>query len=241
MSAAVHSHNPSDFHAMAESQALRVMVDRQVRTFDVTDLLVLAAFETVPRLPFVAPEFTSIAYSDKALPARTAPNTPSRTMLAPMVLARLLQAANIEKGTRCLDVAGGAGYGAAVLAKMGANVTMLESAPEQVALVREIFASPGLSNLALAPISFTNGALSQGYAGNAPYDVILIEGAVESGLESLFDQLAEGGRLLAIQNQGAQKAVSYEKFAGTITKRILFAAGASLLPDFAEKPTFHFT
>src|SRR6267154_2355842 len=100
------------------------MVNSQLRTGGIVDKVVLAAFLEVARQRFVAPEHESLAYLDRELPARGAK---FRRLLAPMVLARMLQAATVSAGDRALDVAGGSGYGAAILAAMGAKVVLLES------------------------------------------------------------------------------------------------------------------
>src|ERR1700722_6386490 len=100
------------------------MVNSQLRTGGVADKVVLAAFLEVPRQRFVAPEHESLAYLDRELLARGAK---SRRLLAPMVLARMLQAATVVPSDRVLDVGGGSGYGAAVLAAIGVGVVVLES------------------------------------------------------------------------------------------------------------------
>ena len=100
------------------------MVNGQLRTGGVVDKVVLAAFLEVARQRFVAPEHESLAYLDRELPARGAK---FRRLLAPMVLARMLQAASVVAGDRALVVAGGSGYSAAILAAMGAKVVLLES------------------------------------------------------------------------------------------------------------------
>ena len=92
------------------------MVNGQLRTGGVVDKAVLAAFLEVARQRFVAPEYESLAYLDRELPARGAK---VRRLLAPMVLARMLQAATVVPSDRALDVAGGSGYGAAILASYG--------------------------------------------------------------------------------------------------------------------------
>ena len=100
------------------------LVDGQLRTCDVTDQALLGAFARIPRESFVAPAFASLAYLDRDVPALGASE---RLLLAPMVLARLIQAASVRSGEKALDVAGGSGYGASVLAGLGAIVVTLES------------------------------------------------------------------------------------------------------------------
>ena len=100
------------------------MINSQLQTGGVVDKAVLAAFFDVPRQRFVAPERASLAYVDRELLARGAK---VRRLLAPMILARMLQAATVVPNDRVLDVGGGSGYGAAILAAMGAKVVLLES------------------------------------------------------------------------------------------------------------------
>ena len=104
------------------AQARRLMVDCQLRTFDVNDIAVLDAFDDVPRERFVPPGREDFAYIDQTLALGH-----GRGMPAPMLLARMIQALAVASGTRALDVGSGYGYGAAVLARLGAEVVALES------------------------------------------------------------------------------------------------------------------
>ena len=104
----------------------RHMVECQLRPCDVTDLAVLAAFAATPRENFVAPAAAAMAYLDSEVPAS---GSSKRTLLAPAVLARLLQAARIQPGEQALDIAGGSGYGAAIMAALGAKVASLDADP----------------------------------------------------------------------------------------------------------------
>ena len=114
----------------AEFSARRFhMVENQLRPCDVTDLAILAAFAGTPREAFVAPNATAIVYLDREAPSR---GPKSRALLAPVVLARLLQAAKIQPGERALEVAGGSGYGAAIMASLGAKVESLDSDPAAI-------------------------------------------------------------------------------------------------------------
>jgi protein-L-isoaspartate(D-aspartate) O-methyltransferase len=111
----------------AEYSARRLhMVENQLRPCDVTDLAVLAAFAEVPREAFVAPQAAGNAYLDRVEPAS---GTSGRMLVAPVVLARLLQAANIQPGENALEVAGGSGYGAAIMRLLGAKAASLDSDP----------------------------------------------------------------------------------------------------------------
>src|ERR1700733_4884284 len=143
------------------------MVNGQLRTGGVVDKVVLAAFLEVPRQRFVATEHESLAYLDRELPARGAK---FRRLLAPMVLARMLQAVTIAAGDRALDVAGGSGYGAALLAAMGAKVVLLESDAGAAEVAKAEIHSR-------ANVSVVIGTLDDGAAPLGSFDLIVVEGA----------------------------------------------------------------
>ena len=116
------------------AQARRMMVDSQLRTFDVNDIPVLDAFDSVPRERFVPEGRESLAYIDQDL--LVGAGSVRRFMLSPMILARMIQTLAVGPGTRVLDVAAGRGYASAVLATLGARVTALESDPELAGAAR---------------------------------------------------------------------------------------------------------
>lgn len=210
---------PSDTYAIDR----RTMVDCQLRTFDVTDHAVLAAFDTVPREKFVAPASRNVAYADMPLPTGTAPQ---RQDARPMVLARMIQALGIAPGDKVLDIAGGAGYGAALLAELGANVTALETQATASA-------GPG--------VRAVSGALDLGWPGSAPYDSILLHGAVARAPTALVAQLRDGGRLICGDCSGEVcQVVSLTRFGTGVRKKILFDAALSPLAEFAATPEFAF-
>ena len=227
---------PAAVNAGNATAALRrTMVERQLRPFDVTDLAVLNRFLDVPREFFIPAEFESVAYSDLALPGKGC----GRAQLPPLVLARFLQAAEIRPDYRVLDVAGAAGYPAALLSGLAREVVALESEAELAAEARENLAKIGAAN-----VRVVLGPLEKGAPDAAPFDVILIYGAVEARLDALLEQLTPDGRLLAfkrLEPAGGLKAVSFErsdgKFGGA---RSLFDASAPLLQAFAQPPQFVF-
>jgi protein-L-isoaspartate(D-aspartate) O-methyltransferase len=218
----------------------QTMVDCQIRTFGVTDRAVIAQFLEVPREHFVPAEQKALAYSDLSLTITNAtPGGESRRLLAPMVLARLLQDAEVKKEDRVLDVAPGTGYSTAILAGLAAGVTALEADSKLQTLVKSNLA--GLDNvLAVA------GPLPDGVAERAPFDLIFVNGATEGQLDRLFGQLGEGGRLITLSrgandpDRFACHAIRFEKIAGQISSRILFDAAAPLLGAFREAPHFVF-
>lgn len=208
----------------------RTMVDCQLRTFDVTDLDVLAAFESTPREPFVAPEFAAVAHSDRILPCASGG---ARKLLSPMVLARMLQEAELRAGERALDVAGGSGYGAAILARMGLEVTALESEAIAPAARAALAASK-------SPATVVAGDVTKG-VGGASYDFIFIHGIVETAPEALLAQLSEGGRLVALMRKGsASHAVLFERSGPDIGRRTLFDAAGPEVAEFRAPAKFIF-
>jgi protein-L-isoaspartate(D-aspartate) O-methyltransferase len=213
------------------AQARRVMVDRQVRTADVTDLRIISALLEVPREMFVPAARRAIAYLDLDVPV----NESGRALLKPMVFAKLLQAAGIGETDRVLDVGCATGYSAGVLAKLAGDVVALEDA----ALARgagETLAQIGAKNL-----SVVSGALAAGWAERAPYDVIVLEGAAEVVPDSLLSQLKDGGRLVAVVGFGPMgKATLYRRAGGHATAQPVFDAAAPPLPGFIKPAAFVF-
>jgi protein-L-isoaspartate(D-aspartate) O-methyltransferase len=215
------------------AQARRTMVDSQVRPSDVTDLKLIAAMLEVPREQFVPAARRAIAYLDMDVPVD---GQGGRALLNPMVLAKLLQAAGIGEGDRVLDVGCATGYSAAVLAKLAGHVVALE---EDAALAR--IASETLAATRVATVSVASGPLHKGWEQDAPYDVIVVEGASEVVPAALLAQLKDGGRLVAVIGSGPMgKATIYRSAGGGATGQTLFDATAPLLPGFARPAAFVF-
>jgi len=211
--------------------ARRMMVDGQVRTSDVTDLDLVAAMMALPREHFVPAAQAPIAYLDRDIPVDA-----GRCLLKPMVLAKLIQAAEVGRGGRVLDVACGTGYSSAVLARLGAAVVALEDDAERTRRCAET-----LAKVAVPSITVVRGPLDAGWPALAPYDVILVNGAMGSEPRRLFEQLKEDGRLVGVLGTGpAGKAMIYRRDRGEFGGRALFDAAAPALPAFAERPAFVF-
>lgn len=209
------------------------MVESQIRTNKVTDPEVIAAFENVPREMFVPKGKRGIAYTDEALEIGS-----GRYMLEPMVLARLLQAAMPGPADVALDVACGTGYATALLSAMVSTVVGVDDVDQLVERGNGLLSGLEIDNAALVA-----GPLAAGYQKQAPYNVILVNGAIEELPESLFAQLADGGRLVTVEggsSVGPGLAVLYEKLAGRIGRRILFDAGTPMLAGFRREPGFVF-
>ncbi len=207
------------------------MVNGQLRTGGVVDKVVLAAFLETPRQHFVPPEQKSLAYLDRELPARGAT---FRRLLAPMVLGRMFQAATVVPSDRALDVAGGSGYGAALLAAMGAKVVLLES---DVGAAEA--AKTELHNR--ASVTVVVGPLDSGAADLGPFDLIVVEGAFGVYPDSLIALLADKGRLVGIDAcSEPSQAVLFEKSGAGLSRRALFETKTQILDGFKPRLSFVF-
>jgi protein-L-isoaspartate(D-aspartate) O-methyltransferase len=211
------------------SAARRHMVDGQIRTTDVTDLHVISAMLEVAREKFMPPAETALAYLDLDVPVGA-----SRRLLRPMVLAKLLQAAELAATDRVLDVGCAAGYGAAVLARIAGQVIAVE---QDASLAKAAAAA-----LSSQPnVSVVSGPLADGWPQGAPYDVIVLEGATDVVPHALCQQLKDGGRLVCVLGSGpGSKAMLYRRSGGEVGGRVVFDASAALLPGFAKTPAFAF-
>jgi protein-L-isoaspartate(D-aspartate) O-methyltransferase len=216
--------------------ARRAMVDGQVRTNDVTHLGLIAAMLDIPREAFVPESRAALAYLDRDVPIADATATePARYLIKPVVLARLIQAAAPGSQDRALVVGAGSGYAAAVLARLAASVVALEQNELLVAQARAVV--PGF----VANVTVVEGPLPGGAPASGPYDVILIDGGVETVPEALCGQLAPHGRLVAVVGIGPiGKATLFQQVNGEASSRELFDATAPLLPGFKKAPAFVF-
>ncbi len=174
---------PPDFE-----DARRFMVDGQIRPNRVYDPRLLAALRSLPRERFLPPELASMAYVDRDVPVGD-----GRVLMEPLVIARLVQLARPRAGERALVVAAGAGYGAALLAACGAEVTAVEENPALVARARALLPlfAPG--------VTLVQGPLVEAGAAGGPWDIVLIEGAVTRLPGSFAGRLRmPGGRMVTV-------------------------------------------
>lgn len=218
---------------MTDYAAARLnMVESQVRPNRVTDLRLISAMMELPRERFVPEAQRGVAYVDEDLPLGG-----GRFLMEPMVLARLAQVTRVQPGDIVLEVGAATGYDAAVLARSAQRVVALES---DSALLRR--ASDTLGALGIDNVTLVSGALAEGCAQHAPYDVILFGGAVEHVPARIADQLADGGRLVAVIAPPGEpgRATLFTKIAGALSHRVVFDAGSRLLPGFQLEPGFAF-
>jgi protein-L-isoaspartate(D-aspartate) O-methyltransferase len=212
--------------------ARRKMVENQLRTNRVTDEALVHAFGTIPRERFVPASKMGYAYVDEDLEVAR-----DRFLLEPMVLGRLIQALSIAAGDMVLDVACATGYSTAVLGSIAGTVVAVE---EEAQLAQK--ANETLNALSVDNAVVVHHRHAEGYPKQAPYDAILIGGALPEVPQALFDQLADGGRLAAVIKTGAGlgRATLFSKRDALVGHRILFDAGTPELPGFARSPGFVF-
>lgn len=207
----------------------RAMVTNQLRTGAVNDPRVVAAMGAVARERFVPEPRRALAYVDTAVPLGG-----GRFLNPPMVTGRLIAEAGAAAGERALVVGAASGYAAAVLAAMGLTVTALE---EDEALA-------GAARAALADVTATTvveGPLAAGWAASAPYDLILVDGAIETVPDALVAQLGGGGRLAAaLADRGVTRVAIGRRGGGGFGLVTVADIAAAPLPGFARPRTFSF-
>ncbi|MBI3529568.1 MAG: protein-L-isoaspartate O-methyltransferase [Betaproteobacteria bacterium] len=173
---------------MNPEQARFNMVESQIRTWEVLDQTVLDLLLTVRREEFVPERYRSLAFADMEIPLGH-----GEVMLAPKMEARMVQELGVRKTDKILEVGTGSGYVTALLAKLGGQVVTLERIREFSQAATRKLAGHGLQN-----VQFHVGDGSEGWLAQRPYDVILLTGSVPVLSESFQQQLAVGGRLLAV-------------------------------------------
>ncbi|MGB0697715.1 MAG: protein-L-isoaspartate O-methyltransferase family protein [Rhodospirillaceae bacterium] len=208
------------------------MVANQIQTNRVTDPLVIEAMGAVPREPFLATGYKGVAYVDEDLPL-----TEGRWLLEPVSMGRMLQTAAIKEGDLVLDVGCATGYSTAVLSRMAGTVVAVESNEELVAKATESLVELGTDNAVVIP-----GSLREGYAKQAPYDVIIIAcGSIPSVPTELRDQLADGGRLVALVNEGGSgRIVLISRHGEAFGQRVMYDASSPVVSDFVDAEEFVF-
>jgi protein-L-isoaspartate(D-aspartate) O-methyltransferase len=215
---------------MSDYETRRItMVDTQVRPSDVTKFPIIDAMLNVPRELFVPHGLREAAYAGRNIDV-----APRRTLVEPRTLAKLLDALDIEPDELVLDIAPWLGYSSAVIARMAEAVVALEDDEGRVHDAEVLLAEIGADNVAVIA-----GDLATGAPKHGPYDVIMIEGAVETVPDALTDQLKDGGRIGAIFMEGALGVarVGY-KSGGRLSWRYAFNAAAPVLPGFEKARDF---
>lgn len=208
------------------------MVENQVRTNKVTDPLVIAAMEGVPRELFLPEGMRGVAYIDEDIAVGG-----GRYAMEPMVIARLMQSAQIAENDVALVIGAGYGYSSALISRVAETVVAVESDKEMAAAAEATFQKQNYDNVIVV-----EGDLAAGYAKQAPYNVIVFDGAVAEVPAAILEQVSDGGRLLAVVREPGKVCVArlYERENGVIGHRDLFDANIPYLPGFEPAESFVF-
>jgi protein-L-isoaspartate(D-aspartate) O-methyltransferase len=215
--------------------ARQKMVDGQVRPSDVTDIRIIDAMLAVPREAFIPQNQRAMAYLDLDLDVSEGAST-KRFLIKPVVIAKMLQAAEIRDTDNVLVVGCATGYAAAVTAKLAGRVTATESDSLLVAKARDVLAQLGLGN-----VTVREAAAADGDPADAPYDVIVLDGATEITPDRLYAQLRNGGRLVGVfATTRPPRATIVTRSHDDFGNRALFDAVVPVLPGLERLPAFVF-
>jgi protein-L-isoaspartate(D-aspartate) O-methyltransferase len=217
------------------STARQKMVDGQVRPSEVTDINIINAMLEVPREAFVPQSRRALAYLDLDLDVSEGAST-KRFLIKPVVTARMLQAAEIKDTDNVLVVGCATGYSAAVVARLAGRVTATESDSALAAKAKDILAQPGFGH-----VTVQAAAAAEGDSANAPYDVIVLDGATGVTPDRLYQQLKDGGRLVGVfAMTQPPRAMIVTRSHDDFGNRALFDAVAPVLPGLERLPAFVF-
>ena len=206
----------------------KAMVASQLRTTGTNDPAVLAAMGEVPRERFVPADRDATAYADALVPLKS-----GRELNNPMALGRLLTEAAPRRGERALVIGAGTGYAAAVLSRLVGPIVAVEDDAELAALAREALAG--------YEVTLVEGPMTQGHGPRAPYDLILIDGAVEFVPQALIGQLADRGRIASgIVEDGVTRLALGRKAGDGFGMAAFTDMAAAILPGFKKPRAFTF-
>ncbi len=206
----------------------RAMVANTLRTTGVSDRRVLAAMGAVPRERFVPRDRVAMAYADTPVPLGN-----GRELNSPLALGRMLSEASPQQGERALVIGAATGYAAAVMERLVASVVAVEEDPALIATAEEMLAGTS--------VKLVQGPLTQGYAAGAPYDLILIDGAVEFIPEAIIGQLVDGGRIAtALLDRGVSRIAIGRRAGEGFGIAPLTDRAAAILPGFLKPKMFSF-
>lgn len=216
------------------AQARFNMVECQIKPGGVRDYRLTLHLSRLPREAFVSSELRDLAYAD--LEIECLAGETSRHLLTPTAFARLAELADVQAEDVVLDIAGGTGYSAAVLAGLASTVIALEAEEALGEKASEIWQQLGIDNAVAV-----SGALADGQAKQGPFDVILINGCIAEFPEALLAQLTQGGRLVCVQwVDGASKAHIYRRMGDSFASQAAFDLSAPRLASFDPAPVFEF-
>lgn len=171
----------TDFAAEREA-----MIERQIASRGIHEPAILEAFRSVPREEFLSPEYADLAYGDHPLPIEA-----GQTISQPYIVALMIQAAGIKAGDNVLEVGAGSGYAAAVMSRIGGQVTAIERQPDLVKVAQERMQRLGFDN-----VRIVEGDGTRGWEPEAPYDAILAAASGSHIPPAWVEQLGESGRIV---------------------------------------------
>ena len=207
------------------------MVASQITPNDVSDPRIQQAAGDIPRELFVPEAKRPLAYMSECIEI-----APGRWLMDPRSFGKLLQLADISETDTVLDIGCGTGYSSAVIARLAKHVYALEEDRDLAARATRL-----MKELDVANLTVVTGTLTQGHAANAPYDVIVMEGAIEHIPDAISAQMKDGGKLVAIVGAGpVGKGQLWIKSGAGMSHRIAFDATIPLLPGFARAHGFVF-
>lgn len=207
------------------------MIDGQLRPNEVNDEVIIGAIASVCREKFVPKNLSGVAYHDNDIEV-----APGRSLMGPMVFARLVDAAKVKDTDLVLDVACATGYSSAVLGRLAEAVVALEEDQKLVEIATDVLAVESCDNVAVV-----TGSLTEGLAAQGPYDLIFINGMIDHLPDTLVDQIADGGRLICVLNDNGIGKATYVTFEnGIIGRRVLFDANIPSLDAFKKNDKFVF-
>ena len=212
------------------------MVESQIRPSDITDRRIIRAMLDLPREAFCPPAMRATAYRDEMLAVNDAKGPRARFAAAPRTLAKMIQALELGDNDTVLEIGSGTGYGAAVLSRLAAKVIAVEPDAALAAAARTALAENGAAN-----VTVIEGDCSAGHASGAPYDAILINGAVAQVPRAILDQLKDGGRLVTVVSDGSfGRLTVWRRLGGAFDSRVLLDASAPALAGFEKPAAFVF-
>jgi protein-L-isoaspartate(D-aspartate) O-methyltransferase len=217
---------------MDTNLARHLMVEAQVRTNKVIEPRFLDVLRSLPREQFIPHDKAALAYADNAVEMEK-----GRFLLSPMLLARLIESANLSAGVNVLHIGTLLGYTPLLCGLMGATVTTVEASPNWAAPAQKLVKTHSLPD---TKITLVQGTLAEGAAAYGQYDIILIDAGVEVIPHALIRQLKSTGRILAVEmlRDGYGRATEWRKNGDALSALPLFDAVAAVLPGFAKPPLF---
>jgi protein-L-isoaspartate(D-aspartate) O-methyltransferase len=209
-------------------QMRRAMVSNSLRTTGVSDPRVLAAIGAVPRERFVPRERVGIAYADTSVPLGN-----GRELNSPLAFARMLTEISPQENDSALLIGAASGYSAAVLSRLVGSLVAVEEDAGLAETARDMLAD--------TDVKLVVGPLTEGYAGGAPYDLIVIDGAVEFVPDALVEQLVEGGRVAtALLDRGVTRIAIGRRAGEAFGIASMTDLASIILPGFVKPRAFSF-